>query len=74
MEAEHVSGKYICKACRKSLRYRPSVEGYTCSNKNCENYRGKWRRNVFRLDEECQSLIHNSMLFQSQSKGFYTIR
>ena len=51
MEAEHVGGKYICKACRKSLRYRPSVEGYTCSNKNCENYRGKWRRNVFRPDE-----------------------
>ncbi len=51
MEAEHVDGKYICKACGKSLRYRPSVEGYTCSNKNCENYWGKWRGNVFRSDK-----------------------
>ena len=51
MEAEQMGGKYICKACRKSLRYRPSVEGYPYSNKNCDNYRGKWRRNVFRPDE-----------------------
>ena len=51
MEAGHVDGKYICKACGKSLRYRPSAEGYTCSNKNCENYWGKWHGNVFRPDK-----------------------
>ena len=38
MEAENVDGKYICKACGKSLRYRPSAKGYTCRNKNCDNY------------------------------------
>ena len=48
MEAEYVDGKYICG---KSLRYRPSAEGYTCSNKNCEYYWKKWHGNVFRPDE-----------------------
>ena len=51
MEAGHVDGKYICKACGKSLRYRPSAEGYTCSNKNCDKYWGKWHGNIFRPDE-----------------------
>ena len=51
MEAKHADGKYICKAGGKSLRYRPSAEGYTCSNKNCETYWDKWSGNIFRSDE-----------------------